>query len=66
MKTVARLVSLAALAGTIAPPILFFIDRMDLDATKWWMLAATIAWFVATPIWMDRQEEAAPSDTTRG
>ena len=60
MKTAARLVSLVALVGTIVPPVLYFINRMDLDATKWWMLVATIAWFVATPIWMDRQEEAAP------
>lgn len=60
MKTVARLVSLASLAGTIVPPVLFFMGHIDLDATKWWMLVATIAWFAATPIWMDRQEEAVP------
>ena len=56
MKAVARLVSLAALAGTILPPVLFFTNRLDLPATKWWMLVATIAWFVAAPIWMDRKE----------
>ena len=56
MKTTARLVSLAALVGTIVPPVLFFMGQMDLDATQRWMLAATIAWFAATPIWMDRPE----------
>jgi hypothetical protein len=54
MRTAARLISLAALVGTIAPPVLFFTGHMDLAATKWWMLVATVVWFVATPIWMDR------------
>lgn len=59
MRIAARLVSLASLAGTIVPPVLFFMGPMDLDTTKRWMLVATIAWFVATPLWMDRQEEGA-------
>jgi hypothetical protein len=54
MKIAARFVSLVALAGTILPPVLFFAGRMDLDGTKLWMLVATIAWFAATPLWMDR------------
>ncbi len=54
MRTAARLVSLASLAGTILPPVLFFAGRMDLDATKLWMLVATVAWFAATPVWMNR------------
>jgi len=54
MKTVARIVSLAALVGTIAPAVLFFTGQMDLDTTKRWMLVAAVAWFAATPIWMDR------------
>ncbi len=54
MRTAARLVSLVSLVGTILPPILFFAGHMDLDATKLWMLVATVGWFVATPVWMDR------------
>jgi len=54
VKTAARMVSLASLVGTIVPPVLFFFGHIDLDATKQWMLVATVAWFVATPIWMDR------------
>ena len=34
MKRAAQLVSLAALAGTIVPPVLFFTGRMDLDADE--------------------------------
>jgi hypothetical protein len=54
VKRAARLVSLVALAGTIVPPVLYFTGNMDLDAVKTWMLVATIAWFAATPVWMDR------------
>ena len=54
MKTAARLISLVSLAGTILPPVLFFTGHMSLDATKVWMLVATITWFAATPFWMDR------------
>jgi hypothetical protein len=54
VRTAARLVSLASLVGTILPPVLFFMGHMDLGATKLWMLVATITWFAATPIWMDR------------
>ncbi len=54
MRTAARLVSLVSLVATILPPILFFAGRLDLDATKLWMLVATVTWFAATPIWMDR------------
>jgi len=54
VKTAARMVSLAALVATIVPPVLFFFGHIDLDATKQWMLVATVAWFAATPVWMDR------------
>jgi hypothetical protein len=54
VKTTARFVSLVSLVGTILPPVLYFYGRVDLDATKLWMLVATIAWFAATPVWMDR------------
>lgn len=55
MKTSAQIVSWLALAGTLAPAILFFTGHLDLDQVKRWMLAATLAWFVATPLWMERK-----------
>jgi len=55
VKRVAQGVSLAALVGSILPPILFFTGGMDLDSMKRWMLIAAIGWFAATPIWMDRK-----------
>jgi len=54
MKRAAQVVSLAALAGTILPPVLFFAGRMDLESMKWAMLVATVAWFAATPLWMKK------------
>jgi hypothetical protein len=54
VKTTARLVSLVSLVGTIVPPVLYFAGAMTLAATQSWMLVATIAWFAATPVWMDR------------
>ena len=54
MKAIARTVSGLALLGTMLPPLLFFGDRIGPDALKTWMLLATVAWFVATPLWMER------------
>jgi hypothetical protein len=30
------------------------LDRLTLDETKLWMLAATCVWFTTAPLWMDR------------
>ena len=55
MKTVARIISILSLIGTITPALLFIAGRIDLAQVKSWMLIWTVAWFVATPIWMDRK-----------
>jgi len=55
MRTLARIVSVLSLVGTITPAVLFVASRIDLAQVKLWMLVWTVAWFVATPIWMDRQ-----------
>ena len=54
MRTLAKLVSAAALVGTIAPSILLLAGLLAPEPMKWWMLLATLAWFAATPAWMDR------------
>lgn len=53
MIATSRLVSCLALAATIVPPMLFYVDRMTLDQMKLWMLIATVVWFVTAPIWME-------------
>ncbi len=54
-RTLAQIVSWAAFAGSIAPALLFYVDRMTLPQVKFWMLVATVVWFVATPLWMERK-----------
>ncbi len=54
MRILLRAVSGLALVGTIAPPLLFVANVLDLDQVKAWMAVATVAWFAATPLWMDR------------
>jgi uncharacterized membrane protein YfcA len=56
MKSIAQIISWFALAGTIVPPLLFMADKLPLPQVKAWMLVATILWFVATPIWMERKK----------
>jgi hypothetical protein len=55
MKRIAQILSALALVATIAPPCLFFADKLDLGPTKQWLLAATVLWFVATPFWMEHK-----------
>jgi len=55
MRRIAMTLSWIALTALIVPPALFFLGRMELDAVKGWMLAATVLWFVATPLWMERR-----------
>ncbi|MGH9385465.1 MAG: hypothetical protein ACRD2N_14385 [Vicinamibacterales bacterium] len=52
MKTIAFALSLAALAGSIVPAVLFFYGYVDIGAVKVWMLVATVVWFGVTPAWM--------------
>ena len=62
MRIVLQITSWIALAATILPSVLFLADKLDLEQTKWIMLAATLAWFVATPLWMGRKAEQ-PNET---
>lgn len=55
LRRVLQLVSWLALAGIVIPPVLFLAGRIDLDQTKLGMLIATVAWFIATPLWMGRE-----------
>lgn len=51
-------ISLLALAFTVVPSILFLSGAVELDGVKFLMLISTIVWFVATPLWMDKKENA--------
>lgn len=55
MKRAAQICSYLALAATLLPAVLFFTDRIDLAAAKLYMLIAALAWFIATPVWMEHK-----------
>ena len=62
MRFVLPLLSIVALCLTVFPSLLFFAGRMELDTVKWLMLAATVAWFIATPLWMGREKPKQSSE----
>lgn len=51
-RSVAKILGLGALVGTILPPAMFMFEALPLDAMKGIMLVATVVWFVAAPFWM--------------
>jgi hypothetical protein len=55
MRRVLQTISWIACAGTALPSVLFLLNQIDLDFTKWLMLLATIVWFLVTPFWMGRE-----------
>lgn len=55
MYKVAKLFSLLSLCLVILPCFLFFAGALGLDVVKWLALGGTIAWFIATPVWMNRK-----------
>lgn len=57
-RPILQVVSWLALAGTVLPSCLFVANSMELDSVKTAMLVATVVWFVATPLWMQRNDLA--------
>ncbi len=55
MKRAFQVSSYLALAATLLPPILFFLDRISLSSAQLWMLLATLAWFATAPFWMEHK-----------
>ena len=56
VRRILQVISWVALAGTILPSVLFLAGRGSPELTNWLMLLATIGWFVATPLWMGREQ----------
>jgi hypothetical protein len=55
MNSIPKLVSLIALVVTVSPSVLFFMGILGAEPMKWIALVGTIAWFIATPMWMGRK-----------
>ena len=56
MRIFTQMLSFLSLLATVIPAYLFWMGIMDLNTVKWIMFLATIVWFVATPVWMERKE----------
>ena len=52
MKSLAKILSLLALAGTIVPSALCMFKALDAGPMKLIMLVATMLWFAAAPFWL--------------
>jgi hypothetical protein len=56
MRTLLPVVSWLAVGGIVLSAVLVFYQQIDLASAQRWMLLSTLAWFVATPFWMNRRE----------
>jgi hypothetical protein len=56
MKTMMKLVSLAALGLTIIPSILVYLRVIRWDDHANLMVVGMILWFLSAPVWMKRTE----------
>jgi hypothetical protein len=52
MNSITKIISLVALAITVLPSVLYFLGFVGAEPMKWTALVGTIAWFIATPMWM--------------
>ncbi len=57
-----KLVSLIALGATIVPCLFYFTGVVNHDVVKVAALVGTIAWFIATPMWMGQESPMDASE----
>lgn len=59
MRKLFPVISIVALIGVIAPPVLFLLGCLELPQVHRYMLIATVVWFVLTPLWMGKSDPSA-------
>jgi len=55
MKTILKIISFAALAGTVTMAIGFCADSLTLERAKVGLLVCAIVWFGTAPFWMEHK-----------
>lgn len=55
-RYVAMVIGIGALIGTITPPALYLVHRLDHQTMQHIMLGSCVAWFAAAPFWMKGTE----------
>ena len=62
MKLNLKIISLVSLLAIVASGVLFFRGAVSQEVMKAIALIATIAWFIATPMWMGREQSNSQSE----
>jgi hypothetical protein len=57
MKKITEIISYLSLALLVAAPVLFYAEKLTLQANKNLMLTATVIWFASALCWMGREKE---------
>lgn len=52
MRSLLQIISLSMLILTVMFPLLYLFDAVNESTMKGAILAVTVVWFVATPLWM--------------
>lgn len=52
MNAIAKPIGLLSLVGTIVPPFLFMLHKLEIGPMQNIMLLSCIAWFITAPMWM--------------
>ena len=55
-RKIAQIISWLSLVALILPSVLFLVDRMELEKVKFYMIIATIVWFVSAALWMPNSD----------
>lgn len=56
MKILLKLASFAGLILSIVPPVLFFLEKMEMENMKFWMGVGMVAWMVTAPFWINKKQ----------
>lgn len=57
MKTLLKIISLIGLLLTMIPPVLIYMNKIDLETTKLLMAFGMFAWFASAPFWINKKGE---------
>ncbi len=57
MKKIMETISYLSLVLLVTAPVLFYVEKINLQVNKTLMLTATIIWFASALCWMGREKK---------
>jgi hypothetical protein len=60
MKKIMETISYLSLVLLVTAPVLFYVEKINLQVNKTLMLTATLFWFASALCWMGREKENTP------